>query len=252
VAKKRRQKSEKKEELDIKIPEFDEHEYIALELRKSKMSFLAFFFAILMVIVTYLLYSITHPDWRGPVVLGILGVVGLPVVTKLLKMDVSDFDWKNWFGSGAIYFFSWLAIFILVLNPPFSDFADPEIELKEFSYLEPDKEADNWTIPDLDDSPTQGPLIESPLKIKVRAKITDNSKIEKSSVKLIITPPILPNSTETTFTMQYVKDNTYEKIIDLGNLNQNTDVEQYKFTIEAKDNHDHKTILEQKFRVWYP
>jgi len=52
VAKKRRQKSEKKEELDIKIPEFDEHEYIALELRKIKMSFIAFFFAIFMVIIT--------------------------------------------------------------------------------------------------------------------------------------------------------------------------------------------------------
>ena len=250
MAKKRRQKSEKKEELDIKIPEFDEHEFIALELRKSKMSFIAFIFAIFMVVITYLLYSVTHPDWRGPVVLGFLGVVGLRFMTRLMKIDVSDFEWKNWFGSGAIYFFSWLAIFVLVLNPPFSDFAEPEIELKEFSYFffNEDTNETYWKSFDLN---IEEPQAQGPLKINITMKITDNSQIDKDSVKLIIKPSITSNATKLTYTMKDLKDNLYQIIIE-PEQGQKLLEDSYSFTVEAKDDHDHKTIIEQDFKVWYP
>jgi hypothetical protein len=244
LAKKRRQKTEKKDEYDFKLPEFDEHEYIALELRKSKLAFIAFFFAILVVVITFLFYTVTYPDWRGPIVLGLLAVVALPFIINLLKLDTTDFDWKNWFGAGAIYILSWLAIFILVCNPPFSDFADPEID-DEFSYIKSGSDPNNWSQLDLEDSL---PLI-SPVKIKVRAKITDNNEIDDDSVKLTIRPSIFNNATQSTFQMTHISGNIYETLLVPENTTQGFKFGRFTFIIEAKDVQGHSSVIERTFDI---
>ncbi len=247
MAKKRRQKTEKKEEFDIKLPEFDEHEYVALELRKSKLAFISFLYAILMVIITYFLYTITFPDWRGPIILGLLAIAALPFIINFIKLDTTDLDWKNWFGGGAIYFFSWLAFFILVINPPFSDFAEPEIELDEVSYLKSLDPQTNWTHLSFTEGST--PRMESPVRIRVRAKITDNSEIDKNSVKLTIKPSIFPDSDQLVFKMEPLEDNMYETILEPTNITQGFNANTFTFTIEAKDNHSRKEIFTDKFEI---
>jgi hypothetical protein len=246
LAKKRRQKTEKKEELDIKLPEFDEHEYITSELRKIKMSFLAFIWALVMVVITFMLYTVTVPDWRGPIVLGLIGVVALPFIANIVKMDTEDFEMKNWAGSGAIYILSWLAIFILVCNPPFSDFAEPEIEVEEFAYFRINAEPDNWTTfnPDVD-----VPLLISPVKIRFRVKVLDNTEIDDDSILIKIEPAIIPNSTKTTFEMNAIGDDIYEAIITTGSPDLIFINNQFTYSIEGKDVNGHKKIIEGNFRV---
>ena len=244
MAKKRRQKSEKKEDYDFKFPVFDEHEYIALELRKIKLAIISFIYAILMVIVTYALYTVTYPDWRGPIVLGLLAIAGIPFIINIIKLDTTDFDWKNWFGAGGIYFFSWLAFFILVCNPPFSDFAEPEIE-KDIFYLDANDDPDNWTKLNFDDDL---PLF-SPIKIKVRAKITDNSEVDKESVKITIEPSILNNASKTTIKINHVSGNVYEITLVPEGTAQEFQPGRYTFTIEAKDINGHKKEIKDEFII---
>jgi len=249
LAKKRRQKTEKKDEPDFKLPEFDEHEYIALELRKSKLAFLAFIFAIIMVIITYLLYSITYPDWRGPIVMGVLAVAALPFIVNVSKLDTTDLDWKNWFGGGAIYILTWLAIFILVCNPPFSDFADPEIDEDslKFFYIKVDSGADNWTRLNIKEDST--PQMFSPIKIKTSINITDNTEIDIDSVFMTITPSIFNNASQTRIRMEHKNKYTFEISITSENATLGFRPDTFTYSIEAKDINGHKKAISGKFKI---
>jgi hypothetical protein len=247
VAKKRRQKTEKKEESDFKLPVFDEHEFISLELRKSKMSFVAFLYAILMVIITFALYTVTYPDWRPSVVIGLLAVAGIPFLANLIKMDISDFDWKNWVGAGAVYILSWLAIFILVCNPPFSDFAAPDIDDDETKVSYQKLNNETWVSWNTDNTP---PTLSSPNRIRIQTKITDNAEVDKDSVKLTIEPSLTDNSTKTIFQMKNVKDSNYEIINVPENTTQGFNARKFTFTIEAEDVNGHKEVKTGDFQIF--
>ena len=238
MAKKRRQKVEKKVEYDFKLPEFDEHEYIGLELRKAKASLISFVYALLMVVITFQLYTVTFPDARGPMILGIFGVVVLPILIKYVKIDTSDFDWKNWVGSGAVYMMSWLAIFILVCNPPFSDFIEPEIEKIQCTY----QQSNNGTWDAWDKDPTI-PTITAPIRINFSAKITDNTAIDKNSVTLKIEGP-----KDYERKMRHLSDDKYQIIFDNNGLTFEEGT--YTYSIEAKDINGHKAVIDgNSFRI---
>ena len=251
MAKKRRQKTEKKEEYDIKLPEFDEHEYIALELRKSKVSFMGFIYALLIVVITYFIYHVTYPDWRIPIVIGLFGVLGIPLLVNKLKIDTTGFDWKNWVGSGAIYIMSWLAIFILVCNPPFSDFAEPEIdeESVNFSFIKSQDNPNNWIDWNTSNTPPDIKSQTEISKIRVRVKITDNDEVDKDSVKLTIDPVIFNNGTNTIFGMNNLKQNIYEVVLEPSDAGQAFKNGNFNYFIEAKDINGHKKEIQGKFKI---
>jgi hypothetical protein len=244
LAKKRRQKVEKREDYDFKFPEFDEHQYISLELNKAKASLVAFIFAIVMVILTYQFYLVTHPDARGPVVLGFFAVFALPFIIRWAKVDISEFDWKNWVGSGAVYVMSWLAIFILVLNSPFSDFIEPDIkeDSVKFFYIR-DNEPDIWYEWNSSDDP---PSLRSPVKIKISVKITDNTEVDKDSVKLTI-KGLLNNTINRK--MKYDSDGRYIVEIENNGNPFNSSNKPYSYIITANDIHGHKSELTGEFQI---
>lgn len=118
------------DEYEFEIPEFDEEEFIAGEKRKAKTYFLSFGFGILMAAVCHLAWRGIDSGLRWPLTF-ILAVCAIGFLVKLLQLfdiDISEFGKKEWFGSVAFYFFTWLAIFILSVNPPFYDASGPEIE----------------------------------------------------------------------------------------------------------------------------
>src|SRR5436189_4878918 len=48
-------------------------------------------------------------------------------IFPLLNVDISGYKRKDWLGHGVTFFFSWLAFWILLLNPPFADLTNPVI-----------------------------------------------------------------------------------------------------------------------------
>jgi len=244
LAKKRRQKIEKKDDLDLKLPEFDEHQFIDLELRKAKLSLIAFIFALVMVFITYQLYLITYPDARGPIVLGLFAVLAVPFIINQLKIDISDFEWKNWIGVGAIYVMSWLAIFILLCNPPFSDFIEPELDEDSIiiHYVKSGDNSENW----IEWNTTTDPqALISPIKIRISVKIYDNSEVDKDSVKITIKD--LHNTTITR-KMTYVSNDQFRVILE-NDGEVFTKSNKISYTVEFKDVKEHENKYTGIFQI---
>jgi hypothetical protein len=48
-------------------------------------------------------------------------------IVPLVGVDTKEWKRRDWFGHGTTFFFSWLAFWILLLNPPFADLTNPHI-----------------------------------------------------------------------------------------------------------------------------
>jgi len=61
--------------------------------------------------------------------LGVVGLFSLPRLMPLVRVPTEGFARKDWISHAGTMFLSWLAFWILLMNPPFSDFTPPEISL---------------------------------------------------------------------------------------------------------------------------
>lgn len=150
-------------EEEIKLPEFDREEFMKKEKRKAKTAFISFLFGFFMALICNFIWRNLDSSMRWPICfLFALASIGfMAKILQLLKIDVKDFSRKEWFGSIAFYFFTWLAVFILSINPPFYDASPPKID----AIMLPEIQQSNGNI-------------------SVLAHITDNAGIK--DVKIII------------------------------------------------------------------
>ena len=120
---------EKDDSYEFTMPDFDEKEFIQGEKRKARTYFISFAFGIFMGIVCHFAWRGISPSYRWALTF-LLAIASIGFLAKLLslaKVDITQFGKKEWFGSIAFYFFTWLAIFIISINPPFYDASGPEI-----------------------------------------------------------------------------------------------------------------------------
>ncbi len=115
----------KDEPTDWVAPEFDEVGYMRTEIQAAKTAVLTIAWAAVGAIVSFLLYSVNA---ALAFFAGIAVAVGLYYVLPFLGISVKGFKRRDWTGHGITYFFSWLAFWILLLNPPFGDFTTPTIQ----------------------------------------------------------------------------------------------------------------------------
>lgn len=124
MAKKRRKEKEKEKEV-FKKPEFDEVEYMKKEISNTRIAMITIIFAIPIAIVSYLV-TLANLAIFG-FLIGVACIFFLKYVYGFLKVDTSEFEKKDWLGNAAMFFFTWLAIWVLVLNMPFSDLTKPTV-----------------------------------------------------------------------------------------------------------------------------
>lgn len=117
-------------EEEIKLPQFDKEEFMHKERRKAKTAFVAFLFGILIAVICHFIWRSLDENLRWPLcfLFAIASIGFMAKILEILKIDIKDFTKKDWFGSIAFYFFTWLAIFILSINPPFYDASPPKID----------------------------------------------------------------------------------------------------------------------------
>jgi hypothetical protein len=123
VAKKRRKTEEKKEA--FKVPEFDEVEFMQKEVGNTKVALLTIAFAFPIAILAYFVTLAGLPV--AGFLIGIGSIFLLRYFYQFFNVDTDEFQTKDWLGNGAMFFFTWLAVWVLVLNMPFSDLTDPTI-----------------------------------------------------------------------------------------------------------------------------
>jgi len=115
----------KDDEPEWTAPEFDEVGYMRTEIEAARAAVIVIAWAVVGAFVAFLLTSV-HPALAF--VAGIAVAFGLYFVFPILGINISGFKRRDWTSHGFVYFFSWLAFWILLLNPPFGDFTPPSIQ----------------------------------------------------------------------------------------------------------------------------
>ena len=113
---------------EIVLPEFDEEEFMRKDIEGTKASVWSILYAIPAALAAF---GVTVA-FGAPVValgVGLLFLVTLRRVLPLVGVKTAAFKLRDWLGNGVTFFFSFLAFWILVMNPPFADFTAPEIHL---------------------------------------------------------------------------------------------------------------------------
>ncbi len=123
---------EKEEGYDFVPPDFDEDNFIHKEMISFRTTSTLIVVGILSAVVSWAIFNPVGGDdagwWIGLVVL-VIGFLALKPIYKLLKFDISHYGRREWIGTGFLMFFTWLAFFMILLNPPFSDHAEPQVDL---------------------------------------------------------------------------------------------------------------------------
>ena len=115
----------KDDEPDWVAPDFDEVGYMRRELEGARAAVATIGWAVIGALVAFALYSVL------PVLAFFAGIAvgaGMYFVFPLIGIKTDAFKRRDWIGHGFTYFFSWLAFWIILLNPPFSDHTDPTIQ----------------------------------------------------------------------------------------------------------------------------
>ena len=158
--KKRRDKDEKSEKKrsrsgeDMGLESFDPVNYVAKERAETASMWLVLGFAISvsMLMRFGIMPSMSHGDsvlWLLP----LLSVFLIPSIHRLIMPQtlVEHYTKGTWFKASFLHVFTWLAITLLLVNPPFGDIGSPEV-------------AKQWTIVMIDENgnhsyPSDGPTM---------------------------------------------------------------------------------------------
>ncbi len=106
-------------------PEFDEVGYMRKEIENAKISVVVIAWAVVGALIFYLLY-ITGLAIVG-FLLGLFVFAALYFVLPMVGLPIHGFKGRDWASHAMVYFFSWLAFSIILLNAPFGDHTYPVI-----------------------------------------------------------------------------------------------------------------------------
>lgn len=120
------------EDYEFKMPDFDEDAFIHKEMVSFRTTSILFVWGIIAALISWGIYEAMDGAksawWIGLVIMAVFSYL-LRFIYTALKVDIRHFGRREWFGTFFLMFFSWLAFFILLVNPPISDHADPTVDI---------------------------------------------------------------------------------------------------------------------------
>ena len=218
MAKKRREKTEE-EELDFKLPKFDEEKFLKKERRNIKTLFISFILGFVLSLISFGFWALltgSEIRWYLVLLVGLFGAPWLKYLYINLNIDLTDFGRKGWFGPYATYFFTWLIVIILLVNPPFYDEESPMIEI--------------ITLPGMQE---MGGTVD------IVAHVLDNVDVNEESLEFNL---VYPNGTSIS-----PEFNFNNNIFKYSFENPENISGQYTFTLTAKDVNNHQTKINGTF-----
>lgn len=114
----------KEEDLLWEPPKFDEVGYMRQEMQNAKIATAVIAWAIVGAILAYLVAL-----WIPLVgyLVGLAAFGALYVLLPMLGLPIHGFKRRDWISHASVYFFSWLAFSIVLLNAPFGDHTAPVV-----------------------------------------------------------------------------------------------------------------------------
>ena len=128
MAKKRKKDKQEAEEYEFTPPEFNEKEFLKKELTDLKVGLITVVFAIALGVAAAAITLANDDLVIVAFFVGIAGIATLKQFYAIIGIDTSEFKKKNWAGNIASFFFTFLAIWVLLMNVPFTDHASPDVE----------------------------------------------------------------------------------------------------------------------------
>lgn len=229
MAKKRKKQKEEEESYEFKMPEFDEEEYLRKELRETKTLFTTFVYGALIGIVSF---GLTGVDVAIAALVGFIGVIFLRHIYPLVGINTALLEKKQWATNIIFYLFTWLLIWIILTNPPFSDIQGPNIKNDGIYF-----EEDGVWIRLTDDTKSNLTL---PTNVSFNLTIVDNVEVDERSVHIIIKRE---NVEIVNAPMENLGDDKYRYIF------RNPPATRYNYEIKAKDVNELEESLEGYFDV---
>lgn len=165
LAKKRKRKEE---QYVFKIPEFDREEFVRREIRDAKLSIATIIYAI---IFTLLSYALNLYNVGIAFLAGVAGIFTLKFYYSSLGFTPEELEPKHLLGFAVLFFFTWLAAWILLSNPPAADYAAPEVGIPLFTV----EEDGLWNEISSDQIPSGTP-------IRLYVSVHDNVEVNRVSV----------------------------------------------------------------------
>lgn len=228
MAKKRRKQTEEEESYEFKMPEFDEEEYLRKEVRETKTLFVTFFYAALIGVASW---GLRFVDLASSILLGFIAIVFLRHIYPLFKINTTLLEKKQWGTNIIFYIFTWLLIWIILTNPPFSDFQSPDIKVDGF-YIENEG---NWI------KTNDTIKITSDHNVSINFTVRDNVEVDEGTVRVVI----MAGGTEVSYqSLEKIGKERYAVQINQTNL-----YPTMQFTIYAKDINNHEAKLKGAFTV---
>jgi len=129
MAKKRKRQPAEEETYEFKPPSFDEREFIHRELRETRATVITVLYGGIIgaVAATIALAGASSVASLIAFLVALGGIGGIATILRFGGVDTSVFERRQWLGQGTWYFFTFLAIWVLLLNSPFSDISRPQI-----------------------------------------------------------------------------------------------------------------------------
>lgn len=165
MAKKRKEEKDE-EDIDFKLPKFDEKKFIQKEKRNIKTLFISVLLGLIISVISFGFWALLSESflrWELVLVFGVFNASWLKYIFIRLNIDLTDFGRKGWFSSYAMYFFTWLIVLIILVNPPFYDDEPPQVDLVVLPQIQ-----------------------EYGGTVHIVAQITDNVGVEKSGISLSV------------------------------------------------------------------
>jgi hypothetical protein len=230
MAKKRKKQKEEDESYEFTKPKFDEEEYLRKEVRESKTLFVTFLYAAGIGIISW---GLTFFEPALAAFVGLIMVFFIAQIYRIVGIDTTKLEKKAWGSNIVIYFFTWLLIWIILSNPPFSDFQEPVIR-SDGIYFGNDG---NWTR--IND--TNREELDFTMNVSINVTVRDNVEVDETSVRITIKH----GETEIAdAAMESIGNDSYGYAI--GNLSQNN----HYYTITAKDVNGHESSYKGSFKVY--
>ncbi|MFO8050543.1 MAG: hypothetical protein R6V01_02445 [Thermoplasmatota archaeon] len=127
------EKEEKKTKPAFTPSEFDETEFLQTENKSAKMIYISLSVAFLAGIGSFVIMRAAHwLDLSSYMTVPIIApFIFLPLVLYVFSrfdINIKELSWKKYLENGFMYLLAWFAVWMISMNPPFSDFSNPHIE----------------------------------------------------------------------------------------------------------------------------
>jgi hypothetical protein len=102
------------------------------------------------------------------------------ILLPLVKIDIKPFKWTHWAGVMSTYFLVFLTVWVVLCNPPFNDFASPEIRDVRVSW----DGGSTWANVTLTSGSSGVKVPATATSVIIRAQVTDNVELSVNTVMI--------------------------------------------------------------------